>query len=64
MKIILTGATGMVGSEVLKQATADPGISHITAIVRSKISIEHPKLTTIIHKNFLDYSGLENIFCG
>ncbi len=62
MKIILTGATGMVGSEVLKQAIADPGITHITNIVRNKPEAEDPKVTTVIHKNFLDYSGLEDVF--
>jgi uncharacterized protein YbjT (DUF2867 family) len=62
MKIILTGATGMVGSEVLKEAIADPGISHITTIVRNNPGIENPKVTTVIHKNFLDYSRLEDVF--
>ncbi len=62
MKIILTGATGMVGSEVLKLAIADPEITHITAIVRNNIDFSHPKLTTVFHENFLAYSALENIF--
>src|SRR5690349_19807852 len=62
MKIILTGATGMVGSEVLRQAIADPGISEVTAITRSSPGISHPKLSVIIHKDFLNYTGLEDVF--
>ncbi len=62
MKLIITGATGMVGSEVLRQAIADNEIELITIIVRRPTDITHPKLKTILHENFLDYSSLENEF--
>lgn len=62
MKLIITGATGMVGSEVLRQAIADNEIELITIIVRRPTDITHPKLKTILHQNFLDYSSLENEF--
>jgi len=62
MKIILTGATGMVGSEVLKQALADTEITAVAAIVRKPVPVQHPKLTTIIRENFLDYSNLTEVF--
>ncbi|HVX25317.1 MAG TPA: NAD(P)H-binding protein, partial [Parafilimonas sp.] len=62
MKLIITGATGMVGSEVLCQAIADNEIELITIIVRRPTDITHPKLKTILHENFLDYSSLENEF--
>jgi len=62
MKIIITGATGMAGSEVLRQAINDNGITEMTAIVRKPLTTEHPKLTTIIHKDFMDYSGLQEVF--
>jgi len=64
MKLIITGATGMVGSEVLRQAITDNEIESITIIVRRPTDITHPKLKTIIHQNFLDYSSLENVFKG
>lgn len=62
MKLIITGATGMVGSEVLRQAIADNEIESITIIVRRPVDISHPKLNTLLHQNFLDYSSLENEF--
>jgi dTDP-4-dehydrorhamnose reductase len=62
VKIIITGATGMVGSEVLRQALADNAITIIFAVVRRALTLQHPKLTVIIHKNFLDYSPLDTIF--
>ena len=62
MKIIITGATGMVGSEVIRQAIADDEITSITAIVRRPLDVSHSKLTTVIHQNFLDYSNLADVF--
>jgi uncharacterized protein YbjT (DUF2867 family) len=62
MKIIVTGATGMVGSEVIRQAIIDNDITAITAIVRRPLEVNHPKLKTIIHQNFSDYSNLADIF--
>src|SRR6266478_3710777 len=56
MQIILTGATGFVGSEVLKQALADPSIELVTVIVRRSVGVTNPKLKEIILKDFLDYS--------
>jgi nucleoside-diphosphate-sugar epimerase len=62
MKLIITGATGMVGSEVLREAITDNEIESITIIVRRPADITHPKLKTILPQNFLDYSSLENEF--
>jgi len=62
MKIIVTGATGLVGAEVLRQAILDKEIKEITAIVRKPLEIEDPKIKTIIHQNFLDYSNLSEVF--
>jgi nucleoside-diphosphate-sugar epimerase len=62
MKLLLTGATGMVGGAVLQAALADPEVEHVTALVRTRLSISEPKLTVIEHKDFLDYSGLDRVF--
>lgn len=62
MKIIVTGATGLVGAEVLRQAILDDDINEITALVRRPIDISDSKIKTVIHSNFLDYSGLEELF--
>ena len=62
MKIIITGATGMVGSEVLRQAIADKAVESITVIVRRPVDIAHPKLKTILHQDFLDYTPLVDEF--
>jgi len=62
MKLLITGATGMVGSELLRQAIIDDDVSSIITLTRKPLDIPHPKLKTIIHKDFLDYSALGSLF--
>ncbi|MEI6816995.1 MAG: NAD(P)H-binding protein [Bacteroidota bacterium] len=62
MKIIVTGATGLVGAEVVRQAILDQDIEEITAIVRKPLNMEHAKLKVIIHQDYLDYSHLKDVF--
>ncbi len=62
LKIIVTGPTGLVGSEVIRQALNDPNIIQITALARRPLNITHEKLTTIIHKDYLNYSNISDIF--
>ena len=64
MKIIITGATGMAGSEVIRQAIADDTISEIIALVRRPLEINHPKMTTLIHHDFLNYDAVKDHFIG
>jgi uncharacterized protein YbjT (DUF2867 family) len=61
-KIIVTGATGLAGAEVVRQAILDEGVSEITALVRRPLSIQHPKLKIVLHDNYRDYSGLTALF--
>ncbi|MBL0146466.1 MAG: NAD(P)H-binding protein [Chitinophagaceae bacterium] len=62
MKLLITGATGMAGSEVIRQALLDDSITQIIALARKPLEISHPKITTVFHTNFLNYEGLSNIF--
>lgn len=58
MKIVLTGATGFTGGEVLRQALADPEITEVTVLSRRTLGVTHPKLREVILKDFLDYASL------
>ncbi|TAK59384.1 MAG: NAD-dependent epimerase/dehydratase family protein [Bacteroidetes bacterium] len=62
MNVLVTGATGTAGSEVIRQAILDSEISEITALVRKPLHVQHPKLKVIQHENFLDYSTLTETF--
>jgi len=60
IKIILTGATGMVGEGVLFACLAHPEIEQILVIGRRTCGITNPKLKEIIHPNLSDISGLKD----
>src|SRR5690242_8649945 len=62
MKILVTGATGMAGAEVIRQAIADQTIEKITALVRKPLMLQDARLQTVIHSDFLDYSGCTSMF--
>jgi uncharacterized protein YbjT (DUF2867 family) len=56
MKVIITGASGMVGKGVLLESLDHSSISEVLVIGRHSILIEHPRLKEIIHKYFSDFS--------
>lgn len=64
MKIIITGATGLIGAETVRAAIADQEITSIVLLVRSQSTLKHPKLTIVQHSDFLSYAGLEKYFAG
>jgi len=55
MKIVLTGATGFVGSEVLNQLVRSPVVSEVTCLTRRPLTVASPKLVEILHGDFSAY---------
>lgn len=57
MHLILTGATGLVGSAVLDNMLAQETISRITILSRGDVKMAegHDKAKVIIHKDFKTY---------
>jgi uncharacterized protein YbjT (DUF2867 family) len=55
MKVILFGATGMVGQGVLRECLLDPGVESVLAVGRSPTGQQHPRLREILHDNFFDF---------
>jgi uncharacterized protein YbjT (DUF2867 family) len=64
MKIVLFGATGMVGQGVLRECLLDPDVETVLAVGRSPTGQQHAKLREIVHDNFLDYSAIESQLTG
>jgi len=68
MKILVTGASGLVGAEVVRQAMLDNGIDEVTALVRRPLDIPHvpkeggEKLHIVVHQSFLNYSMSADLF--
>jgi uncharacterized protein YbjT (DUF2867 family) len=64
MKVILFGATGMVGQGVMRECLLDPGVTSVLSIGRNLMGIQHPKLREIVHSDFLGFSALEPQLSG
>jgi uncharacterized protein YbjT (DUF2867 family) len=64
MKVILFGATGMVGQGVLRECLLDADVESVLAVGRSSTGQRHAKLNEIAHDNFLDYSAIEARLTG
>jgi uncharacterized protein YbjT (DUF2867 family) len=64
MKVILFGATGMVGQGCLRECLLDPDVETVLAVGRSPTGQRHAKLREIVHDNFMDYSVIESELAG
>jgi uncharacterized protein YbjT (DUF2867 family) len=58
MRLVIVGATGMVGGYALRHALSLPAVERVTSISRRKTGISHPKLDEVLHQDFSDCSGL------
>src|SRR5579863_5012331 len=63
-RLVIVGASGMVGGYVLRYALDSIGIGSVISIGRKKLSISHPKLTQILHQDFADCSALAEPLSG
>ena len=55
MKVILFGATGMVGQGVLRECLRDDGVEAVLAVGRSSTGQTHRKLRELIRKDLFDF---------
>jgi uncharacterized protein YbjT (DUF2867 family) len=61
IRLVIVGATGMVGGYALRYALEHPGVGSVTAIVRRNLGISHPKLKEVLHRDFADCSALVEV---
>ena len=55
MRVILFGATGMVGQGVLRECLRDDGVEAVLAVGRTSTGQKHPKLGELIRKDLFDF---------
>jgi len=63
-RIVIVGATGMVGGFALRYALDHPAVASATVIGRRKLGISHPKLKEVLHRDFADCSALAEPLSG
>lgn len=57
-RLVVVGATGMVGGYVLQYALDHPAVGRVTSIGRRTLGISHAKLNQVAHADFADSSAL------
>lgn len=64
IRLLIVGATGMVGGYALRYALNHAAVAQVTAIGRRKLGISHPKLSEVLHQDFADCSAIAESLCA
>ena len=64
MKVVIFGATGMVGQGVLRECLHDSSVETVLAIGRSPTQQSHAKLTELIREDMFDFNVSGNELAG
>ena len=64
MRLILFGATGMVGAGVLREALADPEVDAVLSVSRRSCSVQHPKLRELLLPDLLESAAVKPQLAG
>ena len=57
-RLVIVGATGMVGGYALQYALDQPGVAVVTSVGRKTTGVVHSRLKEVLHQDFADCSGL------
>ena len=63
-RLVIVGATGMVGGYAVRYTLEHPAVGRVTAIGRKTLGISHPKLKEVLHRDFADCSALAETLSG
>jgi uncharacterized protein YbjT (DUF2867 family) len=64
MKILLFGATGMIGKGVLREALLDPDVTRVVTVGRRPTGQSHPKLSELVRPDLAALGPLEPELAG
>ena len=64
MRLILFGATGMVGAGTLREALADPEVDAVLSVSRRSCSVQHPKLREVLLPDLLESAAVKPQLTG
>jgi uncharacterized protein YbjT (DUF2867 family) len=60
-RLVIVGATGMVGGYALRYTLQNPAVGRVTSIGRRRLGISHPNLKEVLHPEFADCSPLAEV---
>ena len=60
--VIITGANGMIGGLILQMCLQSDQVNHVTSISRRGVGFTNPKLTEVLHDDFLNFDSVLDHF--
>lgn len=64
MRVIVFGASGMIGHGALYASLRDDTVTEVVAVVRTPLGAAHPKLRQIVHTDFTDFTAIQDELTG
>jgi uncharacterized protein YbjT (DUF2867 family) len=64
MKVLIFGATGMVGQGVLRECLLDPDVARVVTVGRAVTGQRHPKLRDLVARDLYDLAPLSSQLAG
>lgn len=64
LRVILTGATGMIGEGVLHECLRHESVARVAVLTRRPCGITHPKLEELLLPDFMNMTALESRLTG
>ncbi|MGB7602229.1 MAG: NAD-dependent epimerase/dehydratase family protein [Candidatus Sulfotelmatobacter sp.] len=64
MKVLIFGATGMVGQGVLRECLSDPDVELVMTVGRTATGVQSSKLREVVHSDLFHYESIERELAG
>ena len=64
MRVVIFGATGMVGQGVLRECLLDRRVSEVVSVGRRALGLSHPKLREVVRSDVADLGPVQDELSG
>ena len=64
MKVVLFGATGMIGQGALRECLLDPEVTQVLSVARRTTGKSDPKLKELVHDDFTNFGNIASELTG
>ncbi|MEU1519601.1 epimerase [Streptomyces sp. NPDC005811] len=58
MKVVVFGGSGLIGDGFLQESLRADDVTEVINVGRTPLSLTHPKLRQVLHRDFLDFTAI------